>query len=184
MKLDAAPTSLSGKKCLVTGANGGIGSSTIEHFQALGAAVFATDIGESFIGNDNVEYRRFDLLEQAQLDSCANWVSELAPDVLFNNAALFDMGSVLDADLDQHDRLFGLKRARALRHSKSSGSGDGQSRQDRIDHQYGKPGGASGRGACRALLRYEGCRHQLHAIGGSCARAAWHQGQRHFSRRH
>ena len=28
--------------------------------------------------------------------------------MLFNNAALFDMGSILDADLDQFDRLFNL----------------------------------------------------------------------------
>jgi D-sorbitol dehydrogenase (acceptor) len=38
----------------------------------------------------------------------ALWVKDCQPDVLFNNAALFDMGLVLDADLTQMDRLFGV----------------------------------------------------------------------------
>ena len=35
MTFDAAPTDLSGKTCLVTGANGGIGMATAEHFRRL-----------------------------------------------------------------------------------------------------------------------------------------------------
>ena len=40
---------LSGKVCLVTGAAGGIGQSTIEHFEELGAIVYATDKDLSLI---------------------------------------------------------------------------------------------------------------------------------------
>ncbi len=108
MSLDPAPTDLAGKKCLVTGANGGIGQATAEHFAALGAQVLATDLGESFAGSCEVRYRAFDLMEPAGLEGCCAWAAEEAPDVLFNNAAVFDMGSVLDADLEQYDRLFGL----------------------------------------------------------------------------
>ena len=106
----AAPTDLTGKICLVTGANGGIGQSTVAHFRALGATVFATDIGAGYVGEDaaQVTYRPFDLLNEAELTAATDWVAEIAPDVLFNNAALFDMGSVLDADLAQYDRIFGL----------------------------------------------------------------------------
>ncbi len=105
---DPAPTSLEGKVCLVTGANGGIGSATAEHFEALDARVFTTDLGGEFIGDAKVEHCAFNLLEAEELVRCLKWVAEIKPDVLLNNAALFDMGSVLEADLSQYDRLFGL----------------------------------------------------------------------------
>ena len=104
--LNAAPTDLTGKTVLVTGAVGGIGASAVEHFAALGATVYATDIADSFDGD--ATYKRFDLLSEAGLTDCQTWIAQIKPDVLFNNAALFDMGSVLDADLGQFDRLFGL----------------------------------------------------------------------------
>lgn len=113
--VDAAPTGLSERICVVTGANGGIGLSTCEHFLALGAKVYATDIAPEFekpelldAYRDRFEYDDFDLSEELSLKSCIKWINAAQPNVLFNNAALFDMGSVLDADLDQYDRLFGL----------------------------------------------------------------------------
>ena len=108
MTFDAAPTDLSGKTCLVTGANGGIGMATAEHFAACGARVLTTDLGETFAGTCESEHRPFDLLSEDGLAACCEWVRESAPEVLFNNAALFDMGSVLQADLAQYDRLFGV----------------------------------------------------------------------------
>lgn len=115
MSFDPAPTNLSGKTCLVTGANGGIGQSACEHFLALGAEVYATDIGRAFeftenarAHDDRLHYQRFDLLRDSGLSACTQWIKDIAPDVLFNNAALFDMGTVLEADLAQYDRLFGV----------------------------------------------------------------------------
>lgn len=105
--LNAAPTDLTGKTCLVTGASGGIGASAVAHFAALGATVYATDIADSFDGP--ATYKRFDLLDDQDLSACCDWIAEIKPDILFNNAALFAMGSVLDeGDLDQLDRLFGV----------------------------------------------------------------------------
>ena len=108
MSSEAAPTDLSGKKCIVTGANGGIGLATAEHFAALGAKVFATDLSDDYSGVGDVSYRGFDLLDPRGLSECLQWVAGIEPDVLFNNAAQFDMGSVLDADLAQFDKLFGI----------------------------------------------------------------------------
>lgn len=106
--LNAAPTDLTGKSVLVTGAVGGIGASAVEHFAALGATVYATDIVDMFDGD--AIYKRFDLLDDSGLSECEAWISNIAPDILFNNAALFDMGSILDdeGDLNQLDRLFGV----------------------------------------------------------------------------
>ncbi len=105
--LNAAPTDLTGKVALVTGASGGIGASAVAHFAALGATVYATDIADSFDGT--AIYKRFDLLDDAQLAECGAWIADIKPDILFNNAALFAMGSVLEeGDLAQLDRLFGV----------------------------------------------------------------------------
>ncbi len=113
MTFDVAPTDLSGKACLVTGANGGIGQATAEHFAALGARVLTTDVGVTFGGDCTTDHHAFDLASDDGLASCCKWIAAEAPDVLFNNAALFDMGSVLQAGLDQYDRLF-LVNVRAM----------------------------------------------------------------------
>lgn len=104
--LNAAPTDLTGKTCLVTGAAGGIGASAAAHLAALGAAVYATDIGDSFDGD--ATYVAHNLSSDAGLAACTDWIGDIKPDVLFNNAAIFDMGSILDADLAQYDRLFSV----------------------------------------------------------------------------
>lgn len=106
MSLNAAPVDMTGKTCLVTGANGGIGRAAVDHFAALGATVYATDLPDMFDGP--AVYQSFDLLDDNGLAAATDWISDLSPDVVFNNAAIFDMGSVLDADLGQYDRVFGL----------------------------------------------------------------------------
>lgn len=108
MIADAAPTDLTGKRCVITGANGGIGVAMAEHFEALGASIYTTDISDHFVGQCPSQHKAFDLLDQASLDGCVEWIKTIKPDVFVNNAALFDMGSVLDADLKQYDRLFAL----------------------------------------------------------------------------
>ncbi len=108
MTFNPAPVDLSGKTCLVTGANGGIGLAVAEHFSALGARVLATDVGEDFAGAFQADYAPFDLVDPDGLAACLRWIESQAPDVIFNNAAEFDMGSVLDAGLEQFDRLFAL----------------------------------------------------------------------------
>ncbi len=67
MSLNAAPVDLSGKTCVVTGANGGIGQSVVAHFLAQGAHVFATDVAEDYGGTaeTNLAYAQFDLLQEA-----------------------------------------------------------------------------------------------------------------------
>lgn len=108
MSFDPAPTDLTGKTCLVTGANGGIGRASAEHFAALGARVLACDLGDSFQGDCEAEYQSFNLVDESGLANCTAWIEENCPDIVFNNAAIFDMGSVLQADLGQYDKIFNL----------------------------------------------------------------------------
>ena len=112
---DAAPVDLHGQRCVVTGANGGIGDSVCEHFLALGALVYATDRGEftrldEFTEKygDAFNYRAFNLLDDRELQNCADWLADCALQVLVNNAAVFDMSPFVDANLDQYDRIFGV----------------------------------------------------------------------------
>ena len=95
----------------------------------LGARVRATDLGElepnageehgeeereesaalaAGLAEGRLEQRSFDLAQEPELRACVAWICEPAPDVLFNNAAIFDAGSVLEADLAQLDRLFAV----------------------------------------------------------------------------
>ena len=108
MKFEPAPTSLKGKKALITGANGGIGKATAEHFSKLGAFVLTTDISDSYIGDSKTDYLKIDLKCKKGLETARNWIEEEKPEILFNNAAIFDMGSVLEASLEQMEEIFSI----------------------------------------------------------------------------
>ena len=101
---------LTGKVAIVTGCNGGIGRSAVEHLQALGAVVHGTDLSSNpgHAHGALASYRPADLSGDGSLAACCEWIADLSPDILVNNAALFDLGSVLDADLEQYDRLFSI----------------------------------------------------------------------------
>lgn len=104
----AAPTDLTGKTCVVTGSNGGIGMAIAEHLAEQGAQVFTTDLGDTFPGSCDTTHKAFDLMSDDGQRACADWIRDAKPDVFVNNAALFDMGTVLDADMAQYDRLFSV----------------------------------------------------------------------------
>ena len=88
---------LSGKVAVVTGCNGGIGQSTVEHLHALGAKVHGTDLDQlsTLNGSALESYRPADLGGDASLEACCAWIADLKPDSLVNNAALFDLGVFL-----------------------------------------------------------------------------------------
>jgi NAD(P)-dependent dehydrogenase (short-subunit alcohol dehydrogenase family) len=97
---------LAGKVCVITGAAGGIGSSTAAVFEREGAIVVGVDVLEHSIGELSLS---LDLtLESAVAGLYERVHSELGRiDVLFNNAGISptDDASVLDTDLEAWERV-------------------------------------------------------------------------------
>ena len=98
---------------LVTGANGGIGIDIVESALGAGAHVLATDLVieeklEAMKMDSDLVCRNYDLSDDMQRDECLGWANEAKVNVLVNNAAIFDMAPLLEADLDQFDKLFAL----------------------------------------------------------------------------
>ena len=104
---------------LLTGAGGGIGLAVAQAFLADGARCTAVDLAPpasaEFVSavaafGDRVQYVSADITQTAQIASMVNVAeSHFGPvQVLFNNAAIFDMAPLLDSDEAMYDRLFAV----------------------------------------------------------------------------
>ena len=98
---------------LVTGANGGIGFDIVKSALKSGAKVLGTDEViskdlEELHPNASLELRAYDLTKDNHLEECLLWADSLGVNVLINNAAIFDMAPLLEADLEQFDKLFAV----------------------------------------------------------------------------
>lgn len=110
---------LEGKVALLTGANGGIGLAVAYAYLASGAKCVIADIPldpspgvaalQSQFG-ENVAYHHCNVTDtDARHHLVTSTISQFgAIDVLFNNAAIFDMGPLLEATEEQYDRLFNV----------------------------------------------------------------------------
>ena len=108
---------LAGRHALLTGANGGIGLAVTEAFLAEGAHCTAVDIaatpsaGLSALMAANPDALAYASADVTQVASIGPLVDNAAQrfgtvDVLFNNAAIFDMAPLLESDERMYDRLF------------------------------------------------------------------------------
>lgn len=110
---------LEGKVALLSGANGGIGLAVAYAYLASGAKCVIADLPvdpsagvEALLQKygDNVAYVHGDITQAEARHHLVN--ATLAQfgqiDVLFNNAALFDMGPLLEASEAQFDKLFNV----------------------------------------------------------------------------
>jgi NAD(P)-dependent dehydrogenase (short-subunit alcohol dehydrogenase family) len=97
---------LAGKVCVVTGASGGIGATTVELFEREGARVAGVDVLDGTPGELSLQA---DVTDEEQVrDTLAQVHSACGRiDVLFNNAGVSpnDDGSVLDTPLDAWERV-------------------------------------------------------------------------------
>jgi D-sorbitol dehydrogenase (acceptor) len=102
MKLEA-------KVAIVTGAAAGIGEAVVRRYLAEGAKVAAVDVKRSaYEETDNLLFIDADVTQRAGIEKI---VSETLArfgriDILYNNAAIFDMRPLLDESWDIFDRVF------------------------------------------------------------------------------
>ncbi len=113
----SASQRLAGRHALLTGAGGGIGLAVTEVFLAEGARCTAVDLGAQPSAGlaallaahpDRLAYASADV---SKVEAIAPLVDAAAQrfgtvDVLFNNAAVFDMAPLLESGLAQYQRLF------------------------------------------------------------------------------
>jgi len=113
-----ASARLHGRHALLTGANGGIGLAVARAYLDEGARCTIADRGETpsseladllAQAGDRARYVRCDVTRRADIESLIASASSAAPlDVLFNNAAIFEMAPLLESDEASFDRLFAV----------------------------------------------------------------------------
>ncbi len=110
---------LSGKTALITGAARGIGLAFAERYIAEGAKVVIGDINlpaaEAAAKAVGATALHLDITQQASIDAAiAAMAAKDGIDILINNAALFDMGPIVEITRATYDRLYAINVAGTL----------------------------------------------------------------------
>jgi D-sorbitol dehydrogenase (acceptor) len=110
---------LAGKHALLTGAGGGIGLAVAEAYLAEGASCTVADLAPQAPAAltevmarypEQLQYVRADVTDAVSVQQLlAAAQRRFGPlDILFNNAAVFDMAPLLESDLDMYQRIFNV----------------------------------------------------------------------------
>ncbi len=110
---------LAGKHALLTGAGGGIGLAVARAYLEQGARCSIVDLapqpsalyGQTLAGfEDRVQYLAADIAQLPQIDSLLKAAeARFGPiDVLYNNAAIFDMAPLLESGESMYERIFAV----------------------------------------------------------------------------
>lgn len=112
-------TRLNGKHALLTGAGGGIGLAVARAYLNEGARCTIVDIATApspelaqvlAAHSGQAHYVRADVTQLPQIDAMLGAAQERFGniDILFNNAAIFDMAPLLESDEAMYERLFAV----------------------------------------------------------------------------
>jgi NAD(P)-dependent dehydrogenase (short-subunit alcohol dehydrogenase family) len=113
------PNRFSGKVCIVTGAESGIGNATATRFADEGAEVYGLGVDQE-LGlqwqnqqkslNNRVTFLKVDVSDSKQVEKAISDISKASEkvDVLVNNAGVFDYHKVEDLSEDVWDRVMAV----------------------------------------------------------------------------
>jgi D-sorbitol dehydrogenase (acceptor) len=112
-------TRLANRHAMLTGANGGIGLAVAAAYALQGARCSVVDINDAPSTElaqlmqqypQTLRYMRADITQSAQIDAAIQAAqAKFGPiQVLFNNAALFDMAPLLESTEAMYDKLFAV----------------------------------------------------------------------------
>ena len=115
--MNAPNFDLNDKVAILTGASGGLGLAVTKAYLASGASCFACDLKETdeLIQlkeqyNDQFDFGVCDVTDTAMIrravEQCLNRFDKI--DILFNNAAIFDLAPLEKSDENMFDRLFSV----------------------------------------------------------------------------
>jgi D-sorbitol dehydrogenase (acceptor) len=110
---------LQGRHALLTGAGGGIGLAVAEAYLAQGAVCSVVDMAPTppaalapllAAHGERLQYLSADITQAGQIEAMVEAAQRRfgVPQILFNNAAVFDLAPLLDSDEAMYDRLFAV----------------------------------------------------------------------------